>query len=1080
MNFLHDFRRVAVRFAIVLSSIVFVTNSPHVTLAATGVVSGTITAGGAPVPKGTVQVAFVQYPSSAPTCLAQPTGQIVVAMVGTNGTFSQAIDTAYPWRVIFRPLSSAPRTALWRLWKSGDPAGVTRFYPDSTCLTLTAAGVSNVNLSTTATGVNVSGNLSTSTGAPVTEKATIYLSRTSASYLGNGDGYVVKVGENGQWDITGVDQNQPNLYMQVNLNGTLFSVKKIGTQYQVITFDSACGDACKFPVGSSDIANVKLTLPQIGSISGIIRGPSAPVGAGQVCAVAYKDGGSVMNMYSLEAARSCTDSSGAYALGLTFGSYRLQFFNTPGSPYKSEWYDQVTNISGYPGATVVTLASGATASQTINPTLAEGKYIRGQVSDSFGQPVSGVSVNALIVNPETSMMMGVAGVSTLSDGTFSIAGIDPGTYTLQAFHPDYGSMFLGGSREAATQVVIASNSPGSASNNITFPRGYAISGNLTTGDGSESRICVGAYRNTDSIMGWGEFVGSNCFTAPGPWKLKGLKTGSYRFRFDAQSGNLRSIFLGGTTDYNSAAIREITTTDINNVDVTIPAGKSITGKIMNEGPAVVQGACVTAFKQTSDMWGGGQWSGGSCTMTNGEFTIRGLEDGDYKLRIDPPMNSDYSPGYFTEAGNPSKSQDDAQVFTLGSSITGLNQILKTGPKFTATIKDGSSPVSDVCVNAIKKINNYGWGEWSGSSCSGVDGKISIRGVTAGDYTFEVRPNAGNFQNGWYVRGSSTTQTQASATLETLSTADVSLGDISLVSGKKATGRIINSDGAAMSGVCIGALKESTYGWGDWAGSTCTQADGKFTLRGLDPAASYRFRVDVWSGDYKPGFVNASGGISTDFSTISSILASSDISLGDITLSSAPSISGTITSGTNQPESNVCINAHDATTLMWKASSCTQSNGKFSLRGLDNGSTYKLSWWTQKPLLTNGWYKRTDSGATQVAGPDGAESLELTSAGLQNLAVRLANGGKIFGTVTGVSSTEICVAAWTAASSGTRENATAVSCVDSEMKFELKGLTPSTDYYLQVFRKDAASIAQNSPSTDTAQQSGGSAVTITVS
>jgi hypothetical protein len=237
---------------------------------------------------------------------------------------------------------------------------------------------------------------------------------------------------------------------------------------------------------------------------------------------------------------------------------------------------------------------------------------------------------------------------------------------------------------------------------------------------------------------------------------------------------------------------------------------------------------------------------------------------------------------------------------------------------------------------------------------------------------------------------------------------------------------------------------------------------------------------VWVGDYKPGFVNASGGISADFSAISPISASSDIALGDITLASGPSISGSITSGANQSESNVCINAHDATTLMWKASSCTQSNGKFSLRGLDSDGAYKLSWWTQKALLTNGWYKSTASGATQVATPEGADTLTLTSAGIQNLAVRLLNGGKIYGDVTGVSSTEICVAAWTAASTGTRENATAVSCVDSDMKFELKGLTPSTNYYLQVFRKDAASITQNSPSTDTAQQSGGSAVTITVS
>lgn len=1080
----HDFRKLAVRFALAISTIVVVTGTPQVAHAATGIVSGTITAGGVPVPKGTVQIAFVQYPSSS-NCLTLPTGQLVAALVGANGTFSQSIDTAFPWKVIFRPLSSAPSTALWRLYKAGTPGGATKFYPDATCMTLTSSGVSNVNLATTEVGVNVSGSLSTNTGSPVTEKATVYLSRTATSYQSTGDGYVVKVGENGAWDINGVDQNQPNLYMQVNLGGTFFSVKKVGDQYQVIPLDANCGADCKFPIASIDISGIKLTLPEIGTIRGTISGPpGTTVGAGQVCAIAYKDGGSAMNMYSLEAARTCTDATGAYTLGLTFGSYRLQFQNMPGAPFKSQWYDQVSNVSGYPGATVIALATGGNASKIINPTLAEGKYIRGRITDANGDPVSGASVNAMIVDPETSMTMGVAGVSTQTDGTYSISGIDAGTYMLMTNHPDYGMMYLGGTRDTATQITIASGSPGATGQDISFPRGYAISGNLTTGDQSEGRICAAAYRTTESNMGWGQFITSNCFTAPGPWKLKGLKEGTYRIRFDAQTGNLRSVFLGGGTDYNSAETRSITDADISNVDVTIPVGKTISGKIMNSGPAVVQGACVTAYKQTSDFMMGNQWAGGSCTSTTGEFTLRGLEDGNYKLRIDPPSNSDYGPGYFTEAGNPTKSQEDAQVFTLGNSISGLNQILLTGPKFTATIKDGSSPVANVCVNAYKKVNNYGWGEWGGSSCSGVDGLIKLRGMSAGEYTFEVRPNAGNYQNGWYVQNLPTTQTKTSASPMTLASIDVSLGDISLSTGTKASGKIVNSDGNPVSGVCIGALKDSLYGWGEWAGSTCTQADGKFTLRGLDPASSYRFRVDVWASDYKPGFINtnidSNRGVVNSISGIDAIPADTEISIGDVTLSKGPSISGIITSGDSQAESNVCITALDADTLMWKASTCTQGNGKFTLRGLDPGS-FKLTWWTPNPLLTNGWYKATSGSSPTLAGtPDSADTLPLTSSGMKDLSIRLANGGKIYGTITGSTSSDICVAAWTKDSIGPRDNATAISCVNSAMSFELKGLTPNTNYYLQVFKKDATDVTQISPSTDVPQQSGGDSVTISVS
>lgn len=1046
--------------------------------ASTLTMSGTVTAGGAPVPQGTMQVAFLQYPGTT-SCAAQ-VGNIGVAMMGANGTFSYNADfsTTNSYRVIFRPMSTAPRAALWRLYRDGAPNGVTQF-PMGTCISQSGGARSNINLTTTVEGVRVSGSLSTSSGSPVTSVASIILSKFATNYITqHGDGYVVRVGDSGIWDLSGVDQNQPDLYMQISAGGILYSVKRVNSTFEVIPFDSACGESCKFPIGTTDISNINLTLPVTGQISGTVNGPNGPVSQGQVCAIAYKDGGTAMSMYSLEAGRSCTNASGEYSLGVTYGSYRLQFQNNGGAPFKSEWFDNVANTSGYSGATAITL-SALNPTRSISPTLDEGKYIRGRVTNADGQNIIGASVSAMKMDPNTGWTVGVGGTSTDSDGNYSLAGLEAGTYLLMSSHPDYGMLFLGGSRETATQVVIAGNSAGVTGQNIAFPRGYSIEGALSTGDNSEARVCAAAYRISDSAPGWGEFVSSNCFSAPGPWRLKGLKQGSYRIRFDAQTGNLRSVFLGGGTDVNEATIVDISNTDLTNVNVTIPAGKSIAGKIVSTAPAPVQSACVVAFKQNSDGWGHGMWAGSSCTSANGEFFIRGLEDGDYKLRVESPMNSDYTPGFFTAEGTPARSPDDAQVFTLGNSVTDLNQVLMTGPKFTGIVKDGSTPQAQVCVNAYKKVGNYGWGEWGGSSCSGPDGQINIRGLSEGNYTFEVRPNAGSFQTGWYVQNSPTSQSISSATVKAIGAVNVNLGDISLVAGKIASGRVINSNGNSLPGVCIAALKDSPNGWGEWAGSACSQGDGKFTVRGLDPAASYRFRADVWSGDYKSGFVTAGGGISPDISAISAVSASSNIVLGDITMPTGPSISGTVTSGNSEPEGNVCVTAHDPTTNAWKATSCSQSNGKFSLRGLDAGQ-YKLSWWTQKPLLTSGWYKETSSGATQVSTSNLADTLTLTSSGLTNLSIRMANGGKIFGSITGVGNTDICVAAWTEPSSGTRENATSIACVNDAMKFELKGLTPATDYYLQVFKKDGTAITQNSPSTDVAQQTGGNALSISVS
>ena len=85
--------------ALAISTFAVITSSAEVVHAATGTATGTITAGGVPVPKGTVQIAFVQYPISS-GCMALPTGQLEVAMVGNNGTFSLALDTGFPWKII--------------------------------------------------------------------------------------------------------------------------------------------------------------------------------------------------------------------------------------------------------------------------------------------------------------------------------------------------------------------------------------------------------------------------------------------------------------------------------------------------------------------------------------------------------------------------------------------------------------------------------------------------------------------------------------------------------------------------------------------------------------------------------------------------------------------------------------------------------------------------------------------------------------------------------------------------------------------------------------------------------------------
>jgi hypothetical protein len=1090
-------------FSVVAASLITLASSYSASAAPAvmGTISGTITAGGNAVPSGSVQVVFVKYNKTGPNpaCLngqpAAPSINLIGVPVGANGVYSQSLDTSFNWKIIFKPLSNAPRTALFRWYASGAITGTTVGYHPSapvqaTCITtLTTAGLSNINLSTTGSSMQIKGTIKTSSGAAASNVG-IQVTRTGTCYFQLPDGYASRSNEAGEWEIAGIDVNQNNQYLQVvspagNCSGLYFA-KKVGNSYELINAAdlAACGDACKFNFTTVDLSSISLQLPVIGEISGVVSGPSGPVGAGKVCVTAFKDGGTAMNYYSFQAGSACTDSSGRYTLGLMYDNYRLQFISQPGSPFKSEWYDNVTVASGYTSSTslcVKASGDGCSTSKTADATLAEGKSISGRVVDSTGG-IENVTVHAMSIS-SMGGYMGIGYSRTDSSGNYTIYGLDDGSYTLMFSHEDFGQQWLGGSRENSQTFQLTSSIVGK---NVTLSRGSKISGVISTGDGSEGRICVNAYKITDTNMGWGEHAGGACFTAPGQWAIKGLKDGNYRLRFDAQSGNLRSTFLGGT-EFTEATQISVSGADVPNLSITIPTGKSISGRVSdvvkNEW---VGSACVTAWLQKDGAWGYGAFAGSSCTDTKGEFNIRGLAEGTYLLQMNPPGNTDLSPGWYHDSGTPTRSNSSATpiLITNSSSLatTTTTQSMQTGPKITAKIVNGSSsPVPGICVDAIKITNDaYGWGEWGANSCSGPDGLVSLRGLVPGNYKFRVNANSGDYQSGWIkILDSTTTTAQSGVTSLSLGSESIALGNITLSTGKKAFGKIVSS-GNPVSGACIGAMKVSTGNpWGEWSGSACTQANGEFTIRGLDPVGEYLFRIDIWQGDYKPGFLANNGSMQSSPTGITARPATSNIDLSDIELPTAPSIKGTVYSGLTTKESNVCINAHLATTYQWISSSCTQSNGTYALRGLDPSTDYKISWWTQKPLLTNGWYKSVVSGSTQVQNAEEADPITVPTGGLTGIDIRIASGGSITGSLTA----DFCVAAWltSESSASPRENASSTACADSEGLYELKGLLPNTDYFLQVFKIDGSTVTSQSPNGDSAKRTGtSSSVNITAS
>jgi hypothetical protein len=104
--------------SIITASLITVVSSSPAAAVTYGTISGTVTAGGAPVPAGSVQVVFVKYnkrPSTLPAapndfgpCTdgqpAAPSVNLLAVTVGANGTYSHSLDTNYFYKIIFKRL----------------------------------------------------------------------------------------------------------------------------------------------------------------------------------------------------------------------------------------------------------------------------------------------------------------------------------------------------------------------------------------------------------------------------------------------------------------------------------------------------------------------------------------------------------------------------------------------------------------------------------------------------------------------------------------------------------------------------------------------------------------------------------------------------------------------------------------------------------------------------------------------------------------------------------------------------------------------------------------------------------------
>ncbi len=222
----------------------------------------------------------------------------------------------------------------------------------------------------------------------------------------------------GQYNIAGLT---PGSYRPVFVDPT----GEHGSRYFPNSVDFPGATSLAVTAGGSTAANVALptqsTTPGAQTLSGTVReaGTNAALGGVFVVALRASD--------FRNAGGAVTNAAGQYSLNVAAGDYKLAFIDSTGG-HNMEWHDNQPN-------TGLATATSVTAPAVTNSVLdANTGTMAGTITDDpSGNPLAGAWVIA--IGPSGAI---AGGAVTAANGTYTIAGLAPGTYRATIVDPNGG------------------------------------------------------------------------------------------------------------------------------------------------------------------------------------------------------------------------------------------------------------------------------------------------------------------------------------------------------------------------------------------------------------------------------------------------------------------------------------------------------------------------------------------------------------------------------------------------------------------------------------------------------------------
>jgi protocatechuate 3,4-dioxygenase beta subunit len=507
--------------------------------------------------------------------------------------------------------------------------------------------------------------------------------------------------------------------------------------------------------------------------------------------------------------------------------------------------------------------------------------------------------------------------------------------------------------------------------------------------------------------------------ANGRYEFKDLPAG--RVTVSVSKGGFVNMQYGQTRPFEPGRPIELSDGQLmDKVDVALPRGSVVSGRVVDEFGEPVTDAMVTAMRMS---FAGGRKRlvpAGRIGQTNdlGQFRIYGLPPGDYyisatyrdlgSLAMDigiGPMGSTsgsgsmptsgYAPTYFPGTASPAEAQ--RVTVAVGQEMTGIDvslQPVKLARITGQALASDGRPLSSAMIMLMPASREGGMFMPGGTTRTNASGQFTLNGVAPGEYSLQVRstgPMVIDAGGGAMMFSMSSTDAASSNNTRqepefasvpvAVNGEDVSGLVVMTTHGARATGRVVFDGGVRPDGTAqirVSAPSADPDG-GPTVGSGVGQvhADGTFELTGLAGARILR------AGTLPKGWilksVHLSGADITD--TGYDFKPGEDVSGLEILLTQQTTeVDGTVTDTQGQPlkEYTVVVFSTDQSKwalpmTRWTQSGRPDQEGRFRIQNLPPGSYYAIAvdYVAQGEWNDPDWLTRASAKASTFAVTEGA-------------------------------------------------------------------------------------------------------------